>query len=654
MAGIFDIGVSSLLSHQRAITTTGNNIANVNTDGYSRQRVEFDSRLPQAQNYGFVGSGVEITTIERMYDQFAVSNLRTQTALNSDLETYHQFASQIDNLLANPEAGLSPTLLEFFNSVQGVADDPSSIPPRQVMLSQAQSLIDRFNYIYDRMTSLYDAANSQIEMTVDEINSMASSIAKLNTDITLQEGLAGGQPANDLRDQRDELIRELSERVSVTVNEQRDGSLNVFIGTGQSLVVGGRALTLAVTNNEFDLTQKEITLTTGTGSGVLITNNISGGSLGGLLRFDEEILQPAINQLGLIAVGLVETFNAQHNLGQDLNGGLGGDFFDSTVVDVREGINTGGAVVTAVMSDVASLTASDYMIRADGADNYSLVRLSDQSILRTDNITVGNTLTYTVDGVDFTIDATVVAVAGDEFKIRPTRYAARDIDLVLNDPRQIAAASPIRTDATLTNTGTGKISDSVVSAVDLTVLPLSANNGAITLTFDSAGNQFVVTDGAGVVPGTPLAYNPATDSGGVTFTLGAPYDGISFAMSGVPADGDTFTIVENSGGVSDNRNALLLSQIQTTNTLLGGTADLQSTYGQLVAEVGTKTHQADINSKAQNVLLRQAVDARETVSGVNLDEEAANLLKYQQAYQAAAQVITTANGLFETLLNAVR
>lgn len=636
--GIFDIAVSGLLSHQRAIQTTGHNIANVNTDGYTRQRVEFDTRIPQQQGFGYLGTGVEITTVERIYNQFAVDNVRTQTSLDSDLETFHQFASQIDNLLANPDAGLSPTLQEFFSAVQGVADDPSSIPPRQVLLSQATSLIDRFQYIYDRMDSLYQTANSQIRLTVDEVNSLADSIAQLNKDITLQEGLAGGQPANDLRDQRDELIRELSERVNVNVVPQDDGALNVFIGTGQSLVVGGRALTLGVSGNEFDPTQLEITLTTGTGTGVQITNAITGGTLGGMLRFDEEILQPAINQLGLVAAGLAESFNAQHNLGQDLNGALGGDFFTNTTVDVRQGNNAGAATVTAAMTDVTSLTGSDYILRYNGGTSYTLTRLTDNTTFAVDTAVPA---TLTVDGFTMAVGGGA-AVVGDEFKIRPTRFAARDIDLVTNDPREVAAAAPIIGQADFANTGNATITPGIVDAT--TQPPVDVNlQQPVTITFTGPATFDVV----GVGTGNPVGI--AYTSGGVI-----SYNGWEVQISGTPAAGDVFTITPNTGGVSDNRNALLLGELQTNNIMLGGTADLQSTYGNFVAEVGTKTHQADINSQAQSVLLRQAVEQREAVSGVNLDEEAANLLRFQQAYQASAQVISTANSLFQDLIGAIR
>ena len=489
-----------------------------------------------------------------------------------------------------------------------------------------------------RMDSLYQTANSQIRLTVDEVNALADSIAQLNKDITLQEGLAGGQPANDLRDQRDELIRELSERVNVNVVPQDDGALNVFIGTGQSLVVGGRALTLGVSGNEFDPTQLEITLTTGTGTGVQITNAITGGTLGGMLRFDEEILQPAINQLGLVAAGLAESFNAQHNLGQDLNGALGGDFFTNTTVDVRQGNNAGAATVTAAMTDVTSLTGSDYILRYNGGTSYTLTRLTDNTTFAVDTAVPA---TLTVDGFTMAVGGGA-AVVGDEFKIRPTRFAARDIDLITNDPREVAAAAPIIGQADFANTGNATITPGVVDAT--TQPPVDVNlQQPVTITFTGPATFDVV----GVGTGNPVGV--AYTSGGVI-----SYNGWEVQISGTPAAGDVFTITPNTGGVSDNRNALLLGELQTNNIMLGGTADLQSTYGNFVAEVGTKTHQADINSQAQSVLLRQAVEQREAVSGVNLDEEAANLLRFQQAYQASAQVISTANSLFQDLIGAIR
>lgn len=658
MAGsdFLGIGISGLLAFQRSLNTTSNNIANVNTPGYSRQRVDLGTRPPQGTSAGFLGSGVQAMSVDRVYNQFLVDQVTRQTTLSSQLQTYLQFAGQVDNLMADPNAGLSPSLQEFFSSVQGVADDPASIPARQVMLSEADSVVTRLEYIYDRLDSLYSGLNTQLTNVVSEVNSLAGSIAKLNDDIVLQEGLANGQPANDLRDRRDELIRQLAEQVNVSTVAQDDGAINVFIGNGQNLVVGNRASTLNITGNAFDASQLEISISTGAGPGVEITRAMKGGAIGGLLDFRAEILEPSLNSLGQVAAGLAIEFNQQHRLGMDLNNNLGGDFFAPLAADVAANINNAGVgSVSGLLTGAAGLTDSDYNLRYDGANAYTLTRLSDNATFA---INTGGVTPFTaaeIDGVTLTINAG--AAVGDTFLIRPTRFAARDMDVLVSDVRNIAAAAPIRTTTSITNQGDGVISAGEV--VDTANAAFSTTAGALTppiLVQFMAPNMYAVYDNtnpaAPVLLENNIPYDPATGSDVFPTPLGLDF-GYRVHISGSPAANDEFTVDYNTSGVSDNRNALGLAGLQTQKTMLGGNADFQEAYGQLVADVGTRTHQAELNSEAQTVLLNQAIEARESVSGVNLDEEAADLLRFQQAYQAAAQVITTANSLFQTLIEAV-
>ncbi|MEW6353166.1 MAG: flagellar hook-associated protein FlgK [Pseudomonadota bacterium] len=639
---IFSVGTSGLLVFQRALATTSHNIANVNTEGYSRQQVDFSTRPPQGGSGGYIGTGVQADSVRRAYDGFLTTQVRNNTSANSQLQNFYQLANQVDNLLADPQTGLAPGLQSFFSAVQGVANDPASIPARQVLLSTGQLLTDRFHAINQQLTDQRNSANSQLQTIVTEINSLATALAKINADIVSAQGAFATQPPNDLLDQRDALLNQLAQRVAVTAVPEGNGALNVFIGNGQGLVVGSQASSLSVVQNSFDPNRSEIAYLGGSAT-VTISDNLSGGTLGSVLDFRRQILDSAQNALGRVAVGLSATFNAQHVLGQDLNGALGANFFSVGAPDVlaRSGgsPNTGNGVVAATVANVNQLTTSDYRLQNSGG-TYTLTRLSDNTVT---TLASFPGTPVTVDGVTISLTSGTIN-SGDSFLIRPTRPAAATVNVALSDARKIAAAAPIRTSASLSNAGTGAISPGTVS--NTTNLPLA---GPITLTFNSALNQFTVAGG----PGGTLAYNPATDSGGKQFTF-STYGGIAFTVSGVPANGDTFTIGNNTGGVSDNRNALLLGGLQNQLLLGGGTVSLQGAYGQLVAEVGAVTHQADINSKAQEGLLNQVTQARDAVSGVNLDEEAANMIRFQQAYQASAQIIALAGTLFDTLLGALR
>ena len=637
MANLLNIGTSALLSLQQAINTTGHNIANVNTDGYSRQRVNFDSLPSQLLGSSYIGSGVELDSIDRLYNQFLTSEVHTRTASHNGAQAFHDLASRLDGLLGDSTVGLSSHLESFFGALQSAANSPGSLPERQVLLGEAQSLADGFHYLNDNLRSMGEEVNTRVETAVNEINSLARGIAELNKQVARATGLAGGGQPNDLLDARDQMIAQLSEKINVTTVTQSDGAVNVMMGNGQSLVVGFSAEQLQTFQDPYGGTQSQVGLSGAGGNLVDLSRFLSGGELGAALDFREQILDPAINQLGQIAVGLTETFNDQHRLGLDLNGQLGGDFFRPlAATSVPHPNNTGASTVSVTIDDASALTADDYSLAFSGGQ-WTLTNLST-------NASLTGAGPFSVDGL--TVSTAGVPANGDAFLIQPTRQAASLFDVALNRAEDFAAASPLRSQATLSNAGSSEISDLTVT--DATGLPLASQ---VTLTFnpDALGVGVPGFDVTGIVGG-PLAYNPATESSGKSFTLG----GFDFTVDGVPQDGDQLIIENNLSGTGDNRNALTLAGLQTTNLLNSGTASYQDVYGQLVGDIGVKTNQAESNATAEKVLLEQAINSRESAAGVNLDEEAANLIRYQQAYQAAAQIITASDQMFQVLLNATQ
>lgn len=631
------VGISGLLAFQRSLSTVGHNIANVNTEGYSRQRVELATRPPQYSGGGYVGTGVAQSAVKRLYDDFITTQVRTSAAMYNASENFYTLASRVDNLLADPQAGLTPSLQSFFNAAQGVANDPSSLAARQVMLTEANTLADRFHYMDQRLTDLDNGVNVELRNRIDEINGLAQAIASINKDISLSPGRLSGQLPNDLLDKRDVLLSQLSERVAVTTTVQDDGSTNVFIGSGQALVAGFRSQSLSAVANQFDPTRVEVGYQMGSGT-INISDQLSGGKLGGALEFRSQVLDAAKNILGRVAFGLADSFNDQHKLGQDLNNALGGDFFRTPAMQVQpRSLNTGTSTVTAALADANNLTTSDYRLTYVGANAYTLTRLSDNQVT---NINTGGSYPYTSAPIDgFTLTIGAGAAVNDSYLIQPTRPGARDIGVTINDARNIAAAAPIRTSAALANVGSAKISEGVVDTLDPNLL------NKVSITFTSSG-LFDVVD---TTSATTLATN-------VPYVSGQPisFNGWTMNISGVTAAGDVFNVGPNTNGVSDNRNGLLLAKLQTKNTLGGGMATYQDAYNQLVADVGTQTHQSDITRTAQKTLHDQSIEARDALSGVNLDEEAANMVRLQQAYQAAAQVISVSNDLFRNLMIAVR
>jgi len=632
--GVLGTGVSALLASQKSLATASQNIANVNTEGYTRQRVNLSATNPYAYGSSFIGTGVEVSSVNRVYDQFLVGQVRTGTSSFNQLSQFHSLSSQIDNLLADPDAGLMPGLQSFFDAAQDVSNDPTSVPARQVMISEAETLSDRFNYLNQRVVDLDRAVNVDIGNVVTDINSLTSSIADINKRIGELRNLGNGEP-NDVLDQRDVLLNSLAEKIAVTTIFQDDGSVNVFVGNGQAVVAGYESRNISVIQNEFDPARINIGYDLGS-TVVDVTKQLAGGELGGLLQYRSEISDPIKNSLGMLAVGLSETFNQQHIQGMDLNGNLGGDFFtglsSATPEVMASRNNSGTADIIAVVSDVNALVGSDYTIRRNGA-TYTLTNESDNS---TTTFATFPGASEAVDGITFTLNGGAIA-DGDRFLVRPVRSGAADISVAINDAAQIAAASPVRTSASLNNLSTAEIDPGRITDISL------FDADTYTLTLTSATN-YEVRDSA----------NNLETSGVYSSGSAIVFNGIEVAVSGVVQNGDIFTIEPNTNGIGDNRNALSLVSLQVNNSLKNNTVSYQSLYSQLVVDTGTKTRQAEINSEAQQGLLDQAISARESKSGVNLDEEAADLIRFQQLYQAAAQVIATADSTFQSLLSILR
>ncbi len=643
---IFGIGMSGMNAAQAGLATTGHNISNASTPGFTRQEVIQVSNVPQFTGVGFLGQGVAVSTVRRIYSDALSNQLTLAQTQGSQLDAYYAQIKQLDTLLGDPSAGLAPALQEFFSGVADVAAYPQSVPSRQALLSSANALSARFRDLDQQISEIRAGIGTQVTSSIASINRYAEQIAGLNQSILAVESATAQQPANDLRDQRDALVASLNQEVSASVVKESNGSYDVFVGNGQPVVVGSTTFALVAAPALEDPQRVEVGYQNGASAALLASASIQGGRLGGLLSFRSASLDAAQNSLGRVAMGVAQTFNEQHVLGQDLNGDLGKKFFTVAGPAVLpSSANAGAASVTATLQNVATLSTSDYRLQYNGAaggnENFTLTRLSDGSQTPVTFLTAGGyPHGLDVDGITLTLSAG--ATLNDSWLIEPTRLGAGSLGVALTNPAAIAAASPIRTGAAIGNIGSASISAGSVSSV--ANLPLPAT---VTLTFNAALGQFAV---GGAVPAAgPFAY---TSGSNISF------NGISFTISGTPADNDVFTLERNKNGVSDNRNALALGALQTANTLgqsAGSgsqpTTSFQGAYSQLVSQVGNTTRQMEVTAKAQANMIAQTRQAQQSVSGVNLDEEAANLLRYQQAYQASGKMIQIASTLFQTVLD---
>jgi flagellar hook-associated protein 1 FlgK len=643
MPNILSIAQSGLAAAQAGLATTSHNISNQGVAGYNRQQVIQSNTPGQNYGFGFIGNGTTVDTIKRVYDSFMSTQANGAQSTKSQYDTYYAQISQINNMLADSTSGLAPAMQDFFTSVQNLVSDPSGAASRQSVLSAAQTLSARFQGMDSQLRSMQDDVNQQIQGSVTNINSYAEQIAKLN--LAIAKAQSTGQPPNDLMDQRDELVTQLSQESKVMVVEQ-DGNYNVFIGNGQPLVVGSQASELSLTYSSTDITRTEVGYRNANGTLVTLPEgSLTGGNLGALFSFRSQTLDATQNQLGRIAVGMAETFNAQHKLGIDLSGAAGGDFFSVAAPKVVADLNNGGsAVVDASISDVSGLTASDYRLSYDGS-NYTVTRLSD-------NQSVYSSTTFPatpIDGVQFTQTSGTMN-AGDKFLIRPTVNGAADFNALISNTNLIAAATPIRTGAPVANTGNGSISAGSIDASYTSATVATP----ITLTYDAATGSFsgfpATLPVTVTLNGASTTYAAGTD---VPYTNGATisFGGVQVQITGAPKDSDTFTISANTNAAGDNRNILALGGLQTANTLLNGTANYNGAYSQIVSSIGNKTREMQVNSDAQGKLLSSIQAAQQSQSGVNLDEEATNLIRYQQAYQASGKVMQVVSDLFDTLLS---
>jgi flagellar hook-associated protein 1 FlgK len=552
--GILGNALSGLTAFQRSLETTSNNISNANTEGYSRQRVELATRPEQFTGNGYMGNGVEVANITRSYDQFISNQVRSSTATFHDIDSFYTLSSQIDNITADETTGLAPAMKSFFDAIDSVANDPSSVAARQVMLTEAESLTQQFNTMSARFGDLRKRVNDNVTSSVQELNGFAKTLAELNVKIVSDIGRSSGkQLPNELMDQRDLLLTKIAEKADVTYVSQADGSYNVFIGKGQPLVLGSAASTLSVVGDSNDVNQKLIML-----NGQDISKQLSGGELSGNLRFRDQVLDPAQQQLGLLATGLATEFNNIHKAGYDINGNTNVAFFDlnSPTPQVKATVSDSSLVVSSAFVAPTSASGLGASYRLDvtatvPATTFTLTNLSDNTAtaglsaatLATTAATNGFSISFS--GGSLTI--------GDSFQISPNFNAAAKIKLnsAITNPRQIAAAS----------------------------------------------------------------------------------------ATGLPGD---------------NSNALKLANLETQAKMFGGKASFTQVYGQMISDVGSQTHAASVGRTAQETLLKQATSAKESVSGVNLDEEAANLINFQNSYQAAAKAVSVANSLFDTLIGAFR
>ena len=632
---MFSIGLSGLNAAQNALNTVSNNISNVYTPGYNREITV----LNESNN----NSGVRVADIERQYNTFVAAQLNNAKSQSSALNVYSTQVTQIDNLLADREAGLAPLMQDFFSSLEDLASAPSDPASRQGVLGSANTLSAQFRSFDGYLQDLQSGVNGQIKDEITQINNTTTQIASINREISLARAQLGEAP-NSLLNQRDQMISELNERMDVRLNIQDGKTYNLTLPNGQPLVTGDTAYKLEAIESQSDPQRVVVGYREGAqGNGNLVALDeglISGGALGGLMSFRSDTLDKTQNQIGQLASSLALAFNEQHQQGVDLQGDQGEAFFSLGKPNAYFNAENGGSAsveATFDLEDISALKATDYSIKVTDAaatpPTFEVTRKDDGSLVDVEFEDTTDTLSF--GGVNVVFTDLNTAQNGDRFEVQPVRRAAGGMDSNITDLDKIAAASLVE------------------SKGDLDISELTAASGAFS---DNESYELNVDDTGdlAVMPTTPTVTVTRGDS---VLTSGTPLeagdkisiDGLSFTLDALPVGEASLVISRSDASAGDNRNALALQNMQA-ESIVGGSASVSGAYASIVSDVGNRTNIVQVNLDARQGLTDQLKAVQQSESGVSLDEEAANLIRFQQYYQANARVIDTASNIFDTIL----
>lgn len=651
MAGILNIAASGLQAFKYALAITSNNITNASDKSYTRQSLQFNPLPSQAYGTSFIGSGVYLANVKRDSDMFANQQLRQALTGKSQYYSFYQQAIQIDQMLSQKGISLSVGMQTFFDNLSHLNDAPDNLASRDLVMEQGQILVEQFSSLQLRLNQYQQNNIAEIQESVSQINEISSNIAKVNMQ------LSGAPNSPDLLDKRDALLNELSKYTQVTSVDLGNGQISVIIGTGETLILGPQSLKLVANTSPVGQYDSKIFLENGQGGLVDITSNLtSSGMLGGFLDFEQNILEYSSQLIGQMAIGLATSFNSQHQLGMDMNNQLGLNFFTDynqanfqLARSAAASTNTGTGVLSVAISDINQTQLSNYqLVVTDAATNQITVTRQSDGEVRVLNWTNSPPAPpagqFVLDGMTVTVDDVNNLANNDSYTLSPTSGAALSLELNITNPRQIALAFPVHTQTSLSNIGQGYIALG-------TIFNTSTVTKDYSIQFISP-TQYNIVDVTDATTTGPFTFTPNTNN--TVMIPDAANPSYSIILSGIPQTGDSFTASYNSGGVGDNGNGLILAGLQQNQIFSNGTESLFNKYTDLISQVAGVTYQAKINGEAAEIIYQQAVDFRDSKSAVDLDEEAANLLRFEQAYEAASKVMAISNNIMDALFAALR
>jgi flagellar hook-associated protein 1 FlgK len=644
--GILNIGSQALQANLVALQTAGNNIANVNTPGYSRQKVILTTVPGQYSGGGYIGKGVSVQTIQRNFDAFLTRQATLASTTQAADVTRSDYLTQLGEIFQGGTTGLGASVNDMLNALSDVASAPTDLTARTVVLTRVDETARRMRAASQSLDDLQSGISQSLGEKVNAVNTLAQNIADVNGQIARAQG--GGQPPNDLLDKRDQLIRDLNQYVQTTSIAADDGTVGVFIGGSQALVLGTEASPITLIQDDFaDPLKSKLAITRNGVAVSLDENNLGGGQVSGLLRFQNNDLAEGRNLLGRLTLAVTTSINGQHKLGLDLDGNVGGNLFTPTDLSTTSNIyqvvgQTSAASLSMAISDVTQFAASDYELTFTSPTNISIKRTSD-SLVRTFTASP-----ITIDGLTITDANFGAAATGDRFLLKPFSTSASNIAREFSTPRALAVASPIAAKLSPTNKGSLALANLSAKTMASTAgAPIDNYSVTFTVaagvtTYDIVNTTTATTVAAGqpYISGSPITYTPA----------GVP--GFSLTLTGAPANTDTVTIGKNAYASLSGGNATAMMELRDKPMFDG--AALTDGYAGLISQIGIRAQSAGYSAQVSTNIAVNAEKSRAGVSGVNLDEEAAKLLQYQQAYQASAKMIQIAQNIFDTLIQGMR
>jgi flagellar hook-associated protein 1 len=646
MADMTNIGINALLAYKTALTLTSDNIANANNPYYSRRMIDFDT-APS-------GSGVRIADVRRIVDDQA--NRYAQSA-NSDFSKASIYLQQLKNfepLLDNDSTSIKKYIADSLDALVSLSASPSSPQNRNLYISKLNSMVQRFQDVDGQIVAEQQNTNHAMQTGTTQASQLLGVIASLNDQI------ANTTPENQtpLLDQRDGIVQQLSQYLNFNVSTDENGIMNLSMGNGMPLVMGNRAVTLSTTTDPADSSSLLIMLQNGPNT-FMVTSGIQSGQLAGLINYKNNVLDVTRNAIGRLSLAIADSLNIQNRLGIDGKGNFGGDIFNDINSAAAAGNrvsansqNTGSSNMGVRITDLSALTTNDYKLVIGSANSYVLKRVSDNSIASSGTISASLPQTITVDGFSLDINSGTFN-AGDQYLISPTKGASASMTVLMTDPTLLALGWPVNADPATTNKGQGKID---VSAITDPSNAAFATPKALTppliIQFIDSTHYNVIDQTNNTTIAGPVSYDPNAIN---TIIPSGAYDpGYTVTLSGSIVAGDQFNITYNADSTSDHRNATAMFKLYDNGLLQGGTVSLTNAYNILATDVSimTQTGQTDYDSKS--ALKNKADDSRDSISGVSIEEETLNLARYQQAYQASAQILQVAKSVFDIIIGMAR